>query len=487
MGMYFYPRLTAVAANNKEVNRLVNEQTEIGILLALPGLLGTMIFSPWVIKLLYSTQFIEAANLLPWFILGIFGRVVSWPLGFVQLAKGAARWFAATEFVINGLHLFLIWLGLRWFGLKGVAVAFAILYGFYTLLMLLVAGRLSHFCWSGTTLRLLMEACALLAGVFLLARFASSSIALVLGGIIVSACGLVCLRRICLRLGKNHRVTVWLGRIPSLGPAADLNNCRHEAKADETPLVSFILLAYNQERFVREAVAGALAQTYSPLEIILSDDCSTDETFRLMCQAAEEYDGPHRLILNRNKVNIGIAEHLNLLTKTASGSIFVVAAADDVSLPHRTEALIGQFKNNPSVTAAYSGAIDEDEKGREIAKSAVNEPSTERFRPHSIINSLFGGFGATYAWRREVFERFGPISARLRSEDVVIPFRCALLGEINYTDIPLVHYRRHQTNTWKHTHEFASWRDYYGWHKARAQDVIEVLSQMSADLVRLCT
>ncbi len=255
-----------------------------------------------------------------------------------------------------------------------------------------------------------------------------------------------------------------------------------EAKADETPLVSFILLAYNQERFVREAVAGALAQTYSPLEIILSDDCSTDETFRLMCQAAEEYDGPHRLILNRNKVNIGIAEHLNLLTKTASGSIFVVAAADDVSLPHRTEALIGQFKNNPSVTAAFSGAIDVDEKGREIAKSAVNEPSTERFRPHSIINSLFGGFGATYAWRREVFERFGPISARLRSEDVVIPFRCALLGEINYTDIPLVHYRRHQTNTWKHTHEFASWRDYYGWHKARAQDVIEVLSQMSADL-----
>ena len=41
------------------------------------------------------------------------------------------------------------------------------------------------------------------------------------------------------------------------------------------PLVTFALFAYNQERYVREAVEGAFAQTYQPLEIILSDDCSS--------------------------------------------------------------------------------------------------------------------------------------------------------------------------------------------------------------------
>lgn len=45
------------------------------------------------------------------------------------------------------------------------------------------------------------------------------------------------------------------------------------------PLVTFALLAYSQEKYIREAVEGAFAQTYEPLEIILSDDCSSDRTY----------------------------------------------------------------------------------------------------------------------------------------------------------------------------------------------------------------
>ena len=50
----------------------------------------------------------------------------------------------------------------------------------------------------------------------------------------------------------------------------------------EFPLVTFALFTYNQERYVREAVEGVLAQTYEPLEIIISDDCSTDMTFSII-------------------------------------------------------------------------------------------------------------------------------------------------------------------------------------------------------------
>jgi len=46
----------------------------------------------------------------------------------------------------------------------------------------------------------------------------------------------------------------------------------------DRPLVTFALVAYNQEQYIREAVEGAFAQTYEPLEIILSDDCSSDRT-----------------------------------------------------------------------------------------------------------------------------------------------------------------------------------------------------------------
>ena len=97
MGADFYPRLTATIHDRAQAARAVNEQTEIGVLLALPGLLAALALAPLAIKLLYTPRFLPAADLLPWMALGVFGRVISWPMGFVQLALGASRWFAATE------------------------------------------------------------------------------------------------------------------------------------------------------------------------------------------------------------------------------------------------------------------------------------------------------------------------------------------------------------------------------------------------------
>ena len=52
------------------------------------------------------------------------------------------------------------------------------------------------------------------------------------------------------------------------------------------PLITLGLIAYKQDRFIREAVASALAQTYSPLQIVLSDDASPDSTFEIMREGA---------------------------------------------------------------------------------------------------------------------------------------------------------------------------------------------------------
>ena len=59
------------------------------------------------------------------------------------------------------------------------------------------------------------------------------------------------------------------------------------------PLVSFTILCYNQEAFIREAVEGAFSQTYSPLEIIISDDCSKDQTYEIVKQMADAYRKGH--------------------------------------------------------------------------------------------------------------------------------------------------------------------------------------------------
>ena len=77
----------------------------------------------------------------------------------------------------------------------------------------------------------------------------------------------------------------------------------------ERPLVSMTVICYRAERFVREAIEGALAQTYSPLEIIISDDASSDRTFEIIQEAVADYDWPtlaqRGQLLGGEPVNIG--------------------------------------------------------------------------------------------------------------------------------------------------------------------------------------
>jgi O-antigen/teichoic acid export membrane protein len=78
MGADFLPRLTAVAKNSRDCTRLVNEQTEVSLLLAGPGIAATLALAPVVVWLLYSAEFQAAIEVLRWVCLGMMLRVVSW-------------------------------------------------------------------------------------------------------------------------------------------------------------------------------------------------------------------------------------------------------------------------------------------------------------------------------------------------------------------------------------------------------------------------
>jgi len=188
MGADYYPRLTAVANDHKLVDRLVNEQTEVSLLLALPGVLGTLAFAPGVLHLLYSPHFAPAAEIVRWQTLGVLGRVITWPMGFVVLAKGCARTFLWMEIASNLLHLGFIWLGLRWFGLRGLGLAFFGLYVFYGFLVFAVVRKLVGFHWTVSNARLI--AAGLLLGtlvLFLTSGILPQSLGVALSGIVFLA------------------------------------------------------------------------------------------------------------------------------------------------------------------------------------------------------------------------------------------------------------------------------------------------------------
>src|SRR5690606_17004599 len=99
MGADFYPRLVAVIKSDEEGNRLVSEQAQISLLLAGPGVIATLTLAPLVLELFYSAKFAAAVDVLRWICLGIALRIITWPMGFIVVAKSRQGLFFVTELV----------------------------------------------------------------------------------------------------------------------------------------------------------------------------------------------------------------------------------------------------------------------------------------------------------------------------------------------------------------------------------------------------
>jgi glycosyltransferase involved in cell wall biosynthesis len=209
----------------------------------------------------------------------------------------------------------------------------------------------------------------------------------------------------------------------------------------EPPLVTLFVLAYRQEAFVRAAIEGAFAQTWSPLEIILSDDCSPDGTFEVMRAMAAAYSGPHRVVLNRNPRNLGLTAHVSRVMALASGGFLVQNAGDDVSHPERVAKLVAAWRaGGGRVTAVHSGM-------RRLGADGATAPYPPSRTPMSgvtpleVIRDGLHLIGASLGWDRRVFDVFGPLPAPALIEDRPIAFRASLLGEVAYLEEPLLDYR----------------------------------------------
>jgi glycosyltransferase involved in cell wall biosynthesis len=231
-----------------------------------------------------------------------------------------------------------------------------------------------------------------------------------------------------------------------------------EMTTNERPLMSFAILAYKQERFIGEAVAGALAQTYSPLEIILSDDHSTDRTFEVMQEIAGAYRGPHQLVLNQTLHNRGICAHVNRIVELAKGEMIVGSAGDDISLPERTELCYRAWSDSGRRSASiWSDYLPIDESGNVVGEGALRSDGDaharfEHLQTRAVEVAAWRAevaYGCTQAWSAEIFRVFGPLPAvtGLVNEDGPIFFRAALLaGQATRINTPLVRYRRHSGN-----------------------------------------
>lgn len=210
----------------------------------------------------------------------------------------------------------------------------------------------------------------------------------------------------------------------------------------ERPAVTFVLLAFNQENYIRQAIEGALAQIYTPLEIILSDDCSSDLTFEIMRELAASYSGSHSIRLNKNIANLGIAGHINYVMSLVKSDFVVVAAGDDVSLPNRTDKLVSVWLNSDrNIKSVHSYVADMDDQGELTGNLRRGSSDTMLSNPHEHAKFNIFVLGAAHGWDMSLITGFHPILGSVVNEDVVIPARASLVGRVGFVPEVLVNYR----------------------------------------------
>ncbi len=213
---------------------------------------------------------------------------------------------------------------------------------------------------------------------------------------------------------------------------------------EDKPLISFILITYNQEMFVKDALDGAFSQTYSPMEIIIADDGSKDNTANIIDEAIKEYKGPHKVIFHRGNPNVGIAQNVNNAMALAKGEYFILAAGDDKSLPERAKRTYELFAQYPDVTCINFNSIDCDANLKPIVQNqpASNSISIINIRDYIEFADAVIWSGDTRSIRRTLYEIFGPF-VKGKDEDSTLFFRGLLAGTVCHSQECLSLRRKH--------------------------------------------
>ena len=208
------------------------------------------------------------------------------------------------------------------------------------------------------------------------------------------------------------------------------------------PRATMLLISYNQEAYIEQALQGAIEQDYINLEIVISDDASTDLTFSKIQTFLANYNGSHKIIVNRNEQNRGVSGNLNKAISLSSGEMFFITAGDDISFSDRVSKVMDFWiKSNKKIDLIATYLFDMLENGsvhelRQLSDLSLYKSMDDWVKcPPDIV-------GASQAWSRSLYDQFGGLPNGVVGEDLIMTFRAVALNRAATIPLPLVLYRR---------------------------------------------
>lgn len=185
MGTDYYPRLSAVAHSNKESRKVINQQSEIALVILAPIIIIFLVFINWVVIILYSTKFLPVSAMIYWAALGMFFKAASWSIAFIFLAKGASKLFFWNELIFNIYLLTLNLIGYYYMGLTGLGLSFLVAYLLYLIQVFTVAKINFDFTFNAAFVKIFSLQLGLALLSFLAVKFMSNPWPYVVGVVLI--------------------------------------------------------------------------------------------------------------------------------------------------------------------------------------------------------------------------------------------------------------------------------------------------------------
>ena len=236
----------------------------------------------------------------------------------------------------------------------------------------------------------------------------------------------------------------------------------------DKPLVSVILIFFNAERFLQEAIESVFAQTYDAWELLLVDDGSTDGSPAIAQRCAKQYFGKVRHLEHAGHQNRGMSASRNLGIAEAKGEYIAFLDADDVWLPHKLEQQVAALESRPEAAMIYGPAqwwYSWSGRREDLQRDYIHELGVEPntlLRPPTLLTRFLripeiSPCTCSVLIRRNVVEQVGGFEERFRGlyEDQVFFAKVSLSQPVFVSSECSARYRQHPNSNCSITQETA--------------------------------
>ena len=223
--------------------------------------------------------------------------------------------------------------------------------------------------------------------------------------------------------------------------------------------IDVLLATYNGEKYIKEQIDSILKQTYKNIRLIISDDCSTDNTVRIL----EEYkEKDNRIEIYTQTENLGVVKNIEFLLKKVENELYMLSDQDDVWLPEKIEKSIKTLKEQ-NADLVFGDLVVVDKDLNTIYPSfgdfMLLNDKIKKYIGTNKINYLYNCVtGCTVLSKKNLIEKILPFptTSKYLIHDFWIGLIVSINGKMAYMPEKYIKYRQHGNNevgTKKVSHE----------------------------------